>query len=182
MFFIQMSGFPGSGKSTLAQAIAKRTGAIIVDHDIIKSALLTSSTEALDRKTSGSISYEIDWQLIDYYLGLGNNVILDSPCLYDELIERGLSLQKKHNVTYKYVECLLNDFEEINHRLASRNRKLSQIASINSKEDFLYSVQNSKKPEELKCLKIDTLQPLESYIDEVIDYIQNDHYKILGKN
>ncbi|MBK3497248.1 AAA family ATPase [Viridibacillus sp. YIM B01967] len=175
MFFIQMSGFPGSGKSTLAQAISKRTGAIIIDHDIIKSALLMSSTETLDRKTSGSISYAIDWQLIDYYLGLDNSVILDSPCLYDELIERGLSLQKKHNVIYKYVECYLNDFEEINHRLASRNRMLSQIASVNSKEDFLYTIQNSKKPEQINCLKVDTSQPLESYIDRVMDYIQNDH-------
>lgn len=170
-----MSGFPGSGKSTLAQAIARRTGAIIVDHDIVKSALITSSTETLDRKTSGSISYEIDWQLIDYYLGLGNSVIFDSPCLYDVMIERGLSLQKKHNVFYKYVECFLNDFEEINCRLTSRNKMLSQISSVNSKEDFLYTIHNSKKPEKINCLKIDTSQPLESYIDLVVDYIQNDH-------
>lgn len=42
MFFVQMSGFPGSGKSTLSRQIAKRTGAVIVDHDIVKSALLHS--------------------------------------------------------------------------------------------------------------------------------------------
>ena len=42
MFFVQMSGFPGSGKSTLARKIAKRTGGVIIDHDIVKSALLLS--------------------------------------------------------------------------------------------------------------------------------------------
>jgi predicted kinase len=34
-----MSGFPGSGKSTLAKQIAKRTNAVIIDHDVVKSAL-----------------------------------------------------------------------------------------------------------------------------------------------
>lgn len=36
MFFLQMSGFSGSGKSTLAKLVAKNTGAIIIDHDIVK--------------------------------------------------------------------------------------------------------------------------------------------------
>jgi len=40
-----MSGFPGSGKSTLSREIAKRTGSIIIDHDIVKSALLNSIDE-----------------------------------------------------------------------------------------------------------------------------------------
>lgn len=34
-----MSGFPGAGKSTVSKYIAKLTGAIIVDHDVLKSAL-----------------------------------------------------------------------------------------------------------------------------------------------
>ena len=42
MFFLQMSGFTGSGKSTLARQISKITGAVIIDHDIVKSALLKS--------------------------------------------------------------------------------------------------------------------------------------------
>ena len=35
-----MSGLPGSGKSTLARQITKRTKAVLIDHDITKSALL----------------------------------------------------------------------------------------------------------------------------------------------
>lgn len=37
-----MSGFPGSGKSTVSKYIAKLTGAVIIDHDVLKSALLKS--------------------------------------------------------------------------------------------------------------------------------------------
>ncbi len=42
MFFLQMSGYPGSGKSTLAKEISKNTGAVVVDHDVVKSALMNS--------------------------------------------------------------------------------------------------------------------------------------------
>jgi predicted kinase len=45
VFFVQMSGFPGSGKSTLARNISKLTGAVIIDHDIVKSALLHTLDE-----------------------------------------------------------------------------------------------------------------------------------------
>jgi predicted kinase len=81
MFFVQMSGFPGSGKSTLAREIAKRTGAVIIDHDIVKSALLHSMDEnVMDGKLAGRISYNIDWSLIDFHLSQGQCVIFDSPC------------------------------------------------------------------------------------------------------
>lgn len=56
MFFVQMSGFPGSGKSTLSREIAKRTGGVVIDHDIVKSALLHSiKGTPLDGKIAGNI-------------------------------------------------------------------------------------------------------------------------------
>ena len=67
MFFVQMSGFPGSGKSTLSRQIAKRTKAVIIDHDIVKSSLLHSREGIpMDPKLAGKISYNIDWSLIDF--------------------------------------------------------------------------------------------------------------------
>ena len=38
--FIQISGAPGSGKTTPARAIAPKIDAVIIDHDITKTALL----------------------------------------------------------------------------------------------------------------------------------------------
>ncbi len=173
MFFVQMSGFPGSGKSTLAREIAKETGSVIIDHDIVKSALLQSiAGTSIDAKSTGAIGYHIDWSLIDFLLSQGRSVIFDSPCLYDEMIEKGTHLAKKHNVTYKYVECYLDNRNEINNRLKNRDRMISQIKEITSEEAFQYTIKNSKKPIDLKCLIVDTLQPLESYIETVLDYIQ----------
>ncbi len=45
MFFLQLSGFTGSGKSTLSREIARRLDAIIVDHDVTKTALLESTSQ-----------------------------------------------------------------------------------------------------------------------------------------
>ncbi|OFD55088.1 hypothetical protein BWGOE4_37430 [Bacillus mycoides] len=172
MFFVQMSGFPGSGKSTLARKIAKGTGAVIIDHDIVKTALLLSIEEAsIDAKLAGKISYNIDWSLIEFHLSEGQAVIFDSPCLYEEMVEKGTDLSKKYNAKYKYIECYLDDSNEINFRLKNRDRMLSQIKEIQSEESFKYTIKNSKKPPEYKCLVVDTKQPLESYIQEVMNYI-----------
>jgi predicted kinase len=173
MFFAQMSGFPGSGKSTLARQIGKRTGAVIIDHDIVKSALLNTIEEApIDGKLAGKISYNIDWSLIEFHLSQGHNVIFDCPCLYEEMIEKGTSLAKKYNVKYKYVECLLDDIHEINNRLKKRERMISQITEISSEEAFKYTINNSKKTTEYRCLVVDTGQPLEGYIQTVMQYIE----------
>lgn len=172
MFFAQMSGFPGSGKSALARQIAKRTGAVIIDHDIVKSALLqTNEGVPIDTKLAGKISYNIDWSLVEFHLSQGQDVVFDSPCLYQEMIDRGTDLSKKYNVKYKYVECYLNDIHEINYRLKNRERMISQIREVKSEEIFKYTIENSKKPSEYKCMVIDTGKPLESYINDVMKYI-----------
>ncbi len=69
MFFLQMSGLPGSGKSTLSRQIAKNTGAVVIDHDIVKTALLESlEIRQIETEAAGGISYEIEWVLIDFHL------------------------------------------------------------------------------------------------------------------
>ncbi|TWT14564.1 AAA family ATPase [Planomicrobium sp. CPCC 101079] len=172
MFFLQMSGFPGSGKSTLAQLLARRTGAVIVDHDVVKSALMEfMEIQAVDAKTAGKISYGIDWSLIDFHLSIGHAVIFDSPCLYAEMLGKGMRLAEKYNVKYKYVECYLNDFEKINERLKNRNPKISQIQEVLSEKIFSVAVDSSEKPLNVEHLIIDSGKPVDSYIDEVLDYI-----------
>ncbi|MEI5905738.1 AAA family ATPase [Bacillus spongiae] len=172
MFFLQMSGFPGAGKSTLARKIAASTGSIVLDHDIVKTAMIEALNEkGMDSKEMGQVSYSIEWALVDFHLSQGHSVILDSPCFYVEGVEKGLSLSKKHNVKYKYVECYLNDVNEIDRRLHQRKRMISQIEKVVSKDAFHHWVNNSKKPSDVKCLVVDTKKPLESYIHKVVDYL-----------
>lgn len=172
MFFVQMSGFPGSGKSTLSRQIGKRTGAVLIDHDIVKSALLNSIKEIpIDINIAGRISYNIDWSLIEFHLSQGQSVVFDSPCLYQEMIDKGVDLSEKYNVKYKYVECYLNDFHEVNYRLINREGMVSQIREIRSETVFKSTIENSKRPTDYQCLVVDTGKPPESYINKVINYI-----------
>lgn len=172
MFFLQMAGFPGAGKSTLAKQIAKLTGAVIVDHDVVKSALLNSLNDrSFDNQMAGKISYDIDWSLVDFYLSQGQSTILDSPCFYSEMVEKGVHLSEKHKVDYKYVECYVNDSKEINSRLANRERMVSQIENIASEEAFKEWVNNSKKPLGYECLRVDSSMPIENYLEDVLTYL-----------
>jgi predicted kinase len=172
MFFLQMSGFPGSGKSTLAREIADRTGAIVIDHDVTKTALLeTPEGAGMDGKTSGSISYHIDWSIIESILSQKRNVIFDSPCLYQEMIIKGTEIARKYRASYKYVECFLDDFNLINERLKNREKKISQIKEVKSLEGFKKTLENSKKPYGHRYLVVDTSKGLDTYIGEVMDYL-----------
>ncbi|QHT58974.1 ATP-binding protein [Paenibacillus lycopersici] len=172
MFFLQMSGFPGSGKSTLAKEIGKYTNAIIVDHDIVKSALVEELPDDVDPKRAGGIAYHIEWALVDYHLSQRHSVILDSPCLYDPLVEKGIALAAKHRAKYKYVECILNDIHTLNERLRARERMITQIGPVDIPEDQWQAVINrAKKPSGLPCMQVDTSLPLGEYIYDVLSYI-----------
>ena len=172
MFFLQMSGFPGSGKSTLARRISKITGAVIVDHDIVKSALLNSlETGNIDSNITGKVAYDIDWSLVDFHLSQGQSTILDSPCFYLEMVEKGVRLSEKHHANYKYVECYLNEMKKIQHRLKNRTPMISQIQQVASEKAFLEWLDKSEKPTDRQCLRVDSGKPIEKYIDEVMLYI-----------
>lgn len=70
---IQMSGVPGSGKSTLARGIAPSLGAVVIDHDTTKSAIMSMGIEA---DLAGQASYEVIKSLVAEFVGQGFNVII----------------------------------------------------------------------------------------------------------
>ncbi|MBL0389184.1 AAA family ATPase [Tumebacillus sp. ITR2] len=172
MFFLQMSGVPGSGKSTLARALAKKTGAVVLDHDVVKSALLESDGAEFDTRVAGKMSYDIEWALVESFLAQGLSVILDSPCLYTVMVEKGTALAYKHQATYKYVECILEDIHEIDTRLQTRPALTSQNRQVTSKETFLAAFGTSQKPTHTQPLLVDSSRPLDSYLDKVLAYVQ----------
>lgn len=80
----------------------------------------------MNQQLLGGVSYYIEWELIGFLLEQEHSVILDSPCLYDGMVEKGIGLYRKYGATYKYIECYLNNIEEINRRLQTREYKISQ--------------------------------------------------------
>lgn len=123
-----MSGVPGSGKTTIASAIARHTGAVIIDHDVTKTALLEAGVSA---EVAGRASYEVLKALSRHLLSQGQSIIFDSPCFYQELLEHGQSLAAEFTAEYRYIECVLKDFGELDKRLKKRQSLRSQQLSIN---------------------------------------------------
>ncbi len=143
-----------------------------MDHDISKTSLMTSFQELqLDERHCGKISYEMDFSLVDFYLGQGRSVILDSPCLYDDILEKGQVLANKYFASYKFIECYLDDFDEVNRRLQSRNRYISQIEKCVSPESLQRTNEQCKKPLH-SYLTVRTAAPMETYLVKVMEYIK----------
>ena len=122
-----MSGVPGTGKSTISRLLMKEFPAIVLDHDDTKSALLQSG---VSESQAGAASYSVIKALTRAFLQQGHSVIVDSPCLYPELLAHGIEVAQKHGARFKYIECRLADLEELDWRLRSREPKPSQMRSL----------------------------------------------------
>ena len=107
IFLVQMAGYPGSGKSTLSKKIANRTGAIVIDRDIIKSTMINSK---IPNDIAADVSYNVVFDLAEFYLGMGKSVIIDTPCYYETGLNNGIGIAKKYGVDYKYIECRVEDY------------------------------------------------------------------------
>ncbi|KAI0888970.1 P-loop containing nucleoside triphosphate hydrolase protein [Annulohypoxylon maeteangense] len=126
---IQMSGAPGSGKSTLSRRLRPSISGIIIDHDILRTNLLSSPHLPFD--SAAKQAYLLQWDLAsDIMSHQGLNVIVDSTCNYDEVVERGRALAAAHGYVYWYVECKVRDVAVLDKRLRARPAMASQRAAV----------------------------------------------------
>jgi predicted kinase len=182
LLLIQMSGCPGAGKSTIARAIGRRTGAAVLDQDVIKSALLENGVPF---DVAGKAAYETSHALARSLLGQGFSVILDSACFYQVLLDKGLDLAATMGAGYRYIECAIEDLEEIRRRLTTRTPLPSQCADLgpapgdqtrrshyaSGEELFRDWIANMKRPPH-SYLRIDTTRPLAVCLAEVIAFLE----------
>jgi predicted kinase len=120
---VQMAGHPGSGKSTVAAAIADAVGAVVVDLDVIKSALLDAG---LSWSEASSASYAvIDAVTADQLWFAGLTVVVDTPSYWPQIHERLTRLAGECDAVYRFVECTADDSVR-ERRLATRPARRSQ--------------------------------------------------------
>ena len=160
-FLLQMAGEPGSGKSALARVIGRRTGAVVLDKDVLKTAALHAGAE---EALAGGIAYEGFFDLADHLLGQGLTVVLDSPSLYETIPAKGQAIADKRGVRYHFVECVCDDQAELERRLAGRPRLDSQPYAPESGDRTTVAPQGA-------YLRIDTLQPIERCLELVLEYV-----------
>ena len=88
-FLLQLAGLPGSGKSALGRLIATRTGAVLLDKDVLKTAALDAGA---GDSLAGQIAYESFFALAAHLLGQDVSVVLDSPSFYDTIPAKGAAI------------------------------------------------------------------------------------------
>lgn len=166
---IQMAGFPGSGKSTISTLISKNMGTVVLDRDVIKNSMLEAGIEG---QILADASYKVVFELASDLLGKGLNVIIDTPCYYQDIINNGQEICLKNNSKYKYIECIVGEYQIIDERLKTRKRLQTQIESV-SEEKYYSSYDKSAKPINVEYLTIDTSEHDKINLDKIIEYINN---------
>jgi predicted kinase len=160
---VQMHGEPGSGKSTLARALAPALAAVVLDKDVIGSALLGSG---LARGATGPAAYECLWAVADSLLGQGHSLIVDSPAFWPSIEERGRGLARRFGAAYSMVECFCPDPGEIDRRLALRDGTGTQPTK---RLDWL-AAPGTRAPSCAR-LRLDSRRPLAELAGEAAAYV-----------
>jgi len=119
MFLLQMSGVPGSGKSTVAAHVVETFGAVAVDYDVIRTAVLDAG---VDLAGSAKPAYEVMYALARQMLAQGHDVIMDSPCFWPRILNQGMEIARAHDASYRYIECQIHDLKLLDERLRRRPR------------------------------------------------------------
>jgi predicted kinase len=180
LLLVQMSGVPGAGKSTVAREIGRRLPAVVIDHDLLKTALIE---HGLPFAETGGLSYAISRTLTTSFLEQGLNVVLDSPCYYPEILDSGLRMAAAAGACYRYVECVTEDLAEVGRRLRGRVPLRSQRVDLHlppmdrgggeeltGEELFREWMANMKRPAH-SYLRLDTSRPLAECLAEVFAFL-----------
>lgn len=170
MFLLQMAGFPGSGKSTLAGEIARHTNSIVIDRDIIKRSMLNAGIkDPLLTETS----YMIVFDLVEYYLSQGSNVIIDTSCYLKETLDKGLKLCKEYKAEYRYIECKVDSYEDIERRIKTRKHLSSQLREATI-EKYNNTLDKSVKPINIDTLVVNTTSDEHYNMKDILSYVLKD--------
>lgn len=128
MFLLQMSGVPGAGKSTVAAHVVDTFGAVAVDYDVLKTAVLDAGFDLAD---STKAAYEVMYAQADHLLAQGHSVVMDSPCFWPRILTEGMEIASRHNATYRYIECQIDDLKLLDERLRARPRLRTHRPAVN---------------------------------------------------
>lgn len=176
-FLLQMAGSPGVGKSTLAAAIAQVRSAVVIDTDIVKSALLAAN---FSWNQAGMAAYAIRFELASDLLRQGYSVILDSPSHNPSIPQGGLLIAEKHLAIFKFIELICPDLDELQRRLTARSPLRSQMRQLDVPAPDSDGIIHAERigPHRWRTFGppegypvINTVESLEKCLQQALDYL-----------
>ncbi|HEX5478094.1 MAG TPA: ATP-binding protein [Dehalococcoidia bacterium] len=159
-----MHGEPGSGKSTVACELGRRLGAVVLDKDVIKSALLSAGIEGAAASRG---AYEVYFELARSLVAQGHAVVLDNPVFWPRVEERWLATAALAGSPAILIECVCADRDELRRRLASRTVMASQ-----PREPLDLTRHEGAAPTRFEPrLVLDTTRALEDVVEQALAYV-----------
>ena len=166
-FLLQMAGWMGSGKSTLARSIASATGAVVLDHDTTKSAIMAAG---VDHPPAGGASFGVLFALAADLLRQGQATIVGSAAAYFSVVERGLAVAAEAGAPYYFIECECPE-ELAAARIADRYALPSQVKN----RDDAATVRNDENRGVYRPtaggLVLDSSRPLAESMEVSLEYL-----------
>jgi len=173
--FLQLSGVPGTGKSTLARGLAAGLDLVVLDTDVLKSALLSRDVPFA---AAGRATYAAVLALAGDLLAQGRSVVVDSPCRYLDLLAAGQRVAADAGVPYRLVELWAVDAADLLPRLSARDARQSQVTpavpewELGTPADTLRGWQEQLVHPQTGWLRLDALRPPEDVLRSTLDYLR----------
>ena len=157
----------GTGKSTVASVVGSATGALVLDHDTTKTAIMSAGGSQLP---AGAASYEVLFALTSDLLSQGHSVIIDSPAAYAAVPQRGLALADAASIPYYFAECDCPE-EVADRRVASRQRRASQVRDPSHAAAVRADPRREPHRPAQGVLHLDTTEDLVNCTHQVLSYL-----------
>ncbi len=170
-WLIAMAGLPASGKSVLAQRLATALPAAILDKDQVRAALF--SPEDIEYSLAqDDFCVDILLQAASYLLARDQLVLLDGrPFSRRYQVDRLVRYAQDHQVRLKLIECTCPD-AVLRQRLDKDVANSSHLAQNRDYAMYL-RVKAQAEPITVPRLVVDTSQPLDTILQDCLDYIRN---------
>jgi predicted kinase len=164
MLVVQMHGESGSGKSTVARTLARAIGALVLDKDVVKAALLRSG---IAEEQAAPAAYEVYWGIAASLLGQGCSLVLDTPAYWPIVQQRSRETAAAAGAAYAMVECVCSDRPELERRLATRTALESQ-----PRAPFDFTSVEGIVPPTCERVVLDTTRPLAECVRDAVNYVR----------
>ena len=165
---VLMAGLPGTGKSTLAYALAKTFGWVVIDKDLIHSAMLAKGSGKLE---STLAAYEAALALVkDLVEKQDRSVILDTAGRQPFILERSKEIVSQCGARLKIIRCVAPKEVRMT-RLSMRSRQLSQWSADFTSDDE-QEAWYTHLPNQLLVVQGD--EPFELCLNAAVEYLNRE--------